>query len=85
MLIHQTAQHTHIHADRISFLGAIRTILAFSLQDEQTVASKIKVRKIQMAVAIAPSTEKGTTSGRLHIATVPTRLAQHGRPSRPFL
>jgi hypothetical protein len=31
-LIHQTAQHTHIHADRISFLGAVRTVLAFSLQ-----------------------------------------------------
>jgi hypothetical protein len=31
-LIHQTAQHTHIHADRISFLGAVRTVVAFSLQ-----------------------------------------------------
>lgn len=31
-LIHQTAQHTHIDADRISFLGAVRTILAFSLE-----------------------------------------------------
>ena len=30
-LIHQTAQRTRIHADRISFLGAVRTILAFSL------------------------------------------------------
>lgn len=30
-LIHQSAQHTQIHADRISFLGAVRTILAFSL------------------------------------------------------
>lgn len=32
MLIHQTAQHTQRHADRISFLGAVRTVLAFSLQ-----------------------------------------------------
>jgi hypothetical protein len=31
-LIHQTAQHTQRHADRISFLGAVRTVLAFSLQ-----------------------------------------------------
>lgn len=30
-VIHQTAQQTQIHADRISFLGAVRTILAFSL------------------------------------------------------
>ncbi len=30
-VIHQTAQHTQVHADRISFLGAVRTILAFSL------------------------------------------------------
>lgn len=29
---HQAAQRTHIHADRISFLGAVRTILAFSFQ-----------------------------------------------------
>jgi hypothetical protein len=31
-LIHQAAQHTQRHADRISFLGAVRTVLAFSLQ-----------------------------------------------------
>jgi len=31
-LIHQTAHHTQRHADRISFLGAVRTVLAFSLQ-----------------------------------------------------
>jgi len=31
MLIHQTAQQAHRPADRISFLGAVRTILAFSL------------------------------------------------------
>lgn len=31
-LIHQTAQRTHMRADRISFLGAVRTVLAFSLQ-----------------------------------------------------
>jgi hypothetical protein len=30
-LIHQTAQQTRRPADRISFLGAVRTILAFSL------------------------------------------------------
>jgi hypothetical protein len=30
-VIHQAAQHTQIQADRISFLGAVRTILAFSL------------------------------------------------------
>ena len=29
-LIHQAAQHTQIQADRISFLGAVRTVLAFS-------------------------------------------------------
>jgi hypothetical protein len=31
MLIHQTAQQTQRPADRISFLGAVRTVLAFSL------------------------------------------------------
>jgi hypothetical protein len=31
-LIHQAVQQTQIHADRISFLGAIRTVLAFSFQ-----------------------------------------------------
>lgn len=31
-LIHQAAQHTPIRADRISFLGAVRTVLASSLQ-----------------------------------------------------
>jgi hypothetical protein len=31
-LIHQAAQQTHRHAERISFLGAVRTVLAFSLQ-----------------------------------------------------
>ncbi len=29
-LIHQAAQHTQTQADRISFLGAVRTVLAFS-------------------------------------------------------
>jgi len=32
MLIHEAAQQTQTQADRISFLGAIRTILAFSFQ-----------------------------------------------------
>jgi hypothetical protein len=31
-LIHQAAQHTQTQADRISFLGAVRTVLAFSFQ-----------------------------------------------------
>ncbi len=31
-LIHQAAQHSPMRADRISFLGAVRTVLAFSLQ-----------------------------------------------------
>jgi hypothetical protein len=31
MLIHQTARQTQRPADRISFLGAVRTVLAFSL------------------------------------------------------
>ncbi len=31
-LIHQAAQHTQRRADRISFLGAVRTVLTFSLQ-----------------------------------------------------
>jgi hypothetical protein len=32
MVIHQAAQQTQTQADRISFLGAVRTILAFSFQ-----------------------------------------------------
>ena len=31
LLIHQTAQQTHKPAERLSFLGAVRTVLAFSL------------------------------------------------------
>jgi len=31
-VIHQAAQQTQTQADRISFLGAVRTILAFSFQ-----------------------------------------------------
>ncbi len=32
MVIHQAAQQTQTQADRISFLGAVKTILAFSFQ-----------------------------------------------------
>lgn len=43
-LIHQAAQHTQLRADRISFLGVVRTVLAFSLQlQTSTPTERLKI------------------------------------------
>jgi hypothetical protein len=44
-LIHQAAQQTQRHADRISFLGAVRTVLAFSLQlQTSSLTERLKIQ-----------------------------------------
>jgi hypothetical protein len=48
-LIHQAAQQTQLPADRISFLGAVRTILAFSLPLQTSrLTERLKIHTVML-------------------------------------